>query len=170
MDQKLFEGRRLMLSEKVLFALNNVDDLYLEEAEELLDKPIASRHAFNKRTLHVLLIAAVLAALLTACAVGYSIHQRRQQELRESLKIEENHVAGYQEFEKAPTPEETTVESEGKTPSVQLISTDFYIQKRKICGCLFQHCSDHQRRSLGCHWMGTKERYLRHCKQFQRTR
>ena len=123
MDQKLFEGRRLMLSEKVLFALNNVDDLYLEEAEELLDKPIASRHAFNKRTLHVLLIAAVLAALLTACAVGYSIHQRRQQELRESLKIEENHVAGYQEFEKAPTPEETTVESEGKTPSVQLIST-----------------------------------------------
>ena len=123
MDQKHFEGRRLMLSEKVLFALNNVDDLYLEEAEELLDKPIASRHAFNKRTLHVLLIAAVLAALLTACAVGYSIHQRRQQELRESLKIEENHVAGYQEFEKAPTPEETTVESEGKTPSVQLIST-----------------------------------------------
>ena len=100
-----------------------MDDLYLEEAEELLDKPIASRHAFNKRTLHVLLIAAVLAALLTACAVGYSIHQRRQQELRESLKIEENHVAGYQEFEKAPTPEETTVESEGKTPSVQLIST-----------------------------------------------
>ena len=112
-----------MLSEKIVFALNNVDDSYLEEAEELLDKPIASRHAFNKRTLHVLLIAAVLAALLTACAVGYSIHQRRQQELRESLKIEENHVAGYQEFEKAPTPEETTVESEGKTPSVQLIST-----------------------------------------------
>ena len=112
-----------MLSEKIIFALNNVDDLYLEEAEELLDKPIASRHAFNKRTLHVLLLAAVLAALLTACAVGYSIHQRRQQELRESLKIEENHVAGYQEFEKAPTPEETTVESEGKTPSVQLIST-----------------------------------------------
>ena len=61
-----------MLSEKIIFALNNVDDLYLEEAEELLDKPIASRHAFNKRTLHVLLIAAVLAALLTACAVGYS--------------------------------------------------------------------------------------------------
>ena len=112
-----------MLSEKIVFALNKVDDSYLEEAEELLDKPIASRHAFNKRTLHVLLIAAVLAALLTACAVGYSIHQRRQQELRESLKIEENHVAGYQEFEKAPTPEETTVESEGKTPSVQLIST-----------------------------------------------
>ena len=112
-----------MLSEKIVFALNNVDDSYLEEAEDLLDNPAATQHTINKRTLHVLLIAAVLAALLTACAVGYSIHQRRQQELRESLKIEENHVAGYQEFEKAPTPEETTVESEGKTPSVQLIST-----------------------------------------------
>ncbi len=112
-----------MLSEKIIFALNNVDDSFLEEANELFDRPAATQHAINKRTLHVLLIAAVRAALLTACAIGYSIHQQRQQELRESLKIEENHVAGYQEFEEAPTPEETTVESEGKTPSVQLIST-----------------------------------------------
>ena len=112
-----------MLSEKIVFALNNVDDSYLEEAEELLDKPIASRHAFNKRTLHVLLIAAVLAALLTACAVGYSIHQRRQQELRENLKIEENHVAGYQEFEEVSTPEETATEQNEIEASVQLIST-----------------------------------------------
>ena len=112
-----------MLSEKVLFALNNVDDSFLEEARKLMDRPAATQHVLNKRTIHVFLIAAVLAALLTACAIGYSIHQRRQQELRESLKIEENHVAGYQEFEEAPTPEETTVESEGKTPSVQLIST-----------------------------------------------
>ena len=112
-----------MLSEKIIFALNNVDDLYLEEAEELLDNPAATQHTINKRTIQVILIAAALALLLAACALGYTIHQRRQQELRESLKIEENHVAGYQEFEKAPTPEETTVESEGKTPSVQLIST-----------------------------------------------
>ena len=112
-----------MLSEKIIFALNNVDDSFLEEANELFDRPAATQHAINKRTLHVLLIAAVLAALLTACAIGSSIHQRRQQELRESLKIEENHVAGYQEFEEAPPPEETIVESEGKTPSVQLIST-----------------------------------------------
>ena len=76
-----------MLSEKIVFALNNVDDSYLEEAEDLLDNPAATQHTINKRTLHVLLIAAVLAALLTACAVGYSIHQRRQQELRESLNF-----------------------------------------------------------------------------------
>ena len=112
-----------MLSEKIVFALNNVDDSYLEEAEDLLDNSAATQHTINKRTIQVILIAAALALLLAACALGYTIHQRRQQELRESLKIEENHVAGYQEFEKAPTPEETTVESEGKTPSVQLIST-----------------------------------------------
>ena len=35
----------------------------------------------------------------TAYAIGYTIHQRRQQELRESLQIEENHVSGYTEFE-----------------------------------------------------------------------
>ena len=112
-----------MLSEKILFALNNVDDSFLEEARELLDKPAANQRAINKRTIHVFLIAAVIAALLAACAVGYSVHQRRQQELRENLKIEENHVAGYKEFEEAPTPDKTTAESEGKTPSVQLIST-----------------------------------------------
>ena len=37
MDQKHFEGRRLMLSEKVLFALNNVEDSFVEETWELLN-------------------------------------------------------------------------------------------------------------------------------------
>lgn len=111
-----------MLSEKILFALNNVNDSFLEEAKELLDRPAANQHAINKRTIGVFLIAAVLVTLLAACAVGYSIHQRRQQELRESLKIEENHVAGYQEFKETSTSEETATESEEKS-SVQLIST-----------------------------------------------
>ncbi|MBR4472563.1 MAG: hypothetical protein IKS55_02895 [Oscillospiraceae bacterium] len=112
-----------MLSEKIIFALNNVDDSFLEEANELFDRPAATQHAVNKRTIHIFLIAAVIALLLAACAIGYSIHQRRQQELRENLKIEENHVAGYKEFEEAPTPDKTATESEGKTPSIQLIST-----------------------------------------------
>ena len=112
-----------MLSEKILFALNNVDDSFLEEARELLDKPTATQRAINKRTIHVFLIAAVIALLLAACAIGFSIHQQRQQELRENLKIEENHVAGYKEFEEAPTPDKTATESEGKIPSIQLIST-----------------------------------------------
>ena len=52
-----------------------------------------------------LLIAAVITGLLTitAFAAGLSIHQRRQDEIRESLEIEEHHVADYAEPE---TPEE----------------------------------------------------------------
>ena len=52
-----------------------------------------------------LLIAAVIAGLLTitAFAAGLSIHQRRQEEIRESLGIEENHVTDYVEQD---TPEE----------------------------------------------------------------
>ena len=58
----------------------------------------------------------------TAYAI-VSIHQKRQQELRENLQIEENHVAGYQEFEEVSTPEETATEQNEKDASVQLIST-----------------------------------------------
>ena len=112
-----------MLSEKIVFALNNVDDSYLEEAEDLLDNPAATQHTINKRTIQVILIAAALALLLAACALGYTIHQRRQQELRESLKIEEIHVAGYQEFEETSAAAETSADSQEKAPSVQLIST-----------------------------------------------
>ena len=50
-----------MLSEKIIFALNNVDDSYLEEAEDLLDNPAATQHTINKRTIQVILIAAALA-------------------------------------------------------------------------------------------------------------
>ncbi len=113
-----------MLSEKVLFALNNVNDDFLEEAKELLDRPAATRPLIKKRTLHVILIAAVLAALMATTAYAIvSIYQKRQQELRENLKIEENHVAGYQEFEETSTPEGTATASNEKDASVQLIST-----------------------------------------------
>ena len=87
-----------MLSEKVIFALNNVEDSFLEESKRLLDRPPATQHALNKRTLSVILIAAVLAALLAACAIGYSVHQRRQQELREQFMPEENNLTTYVEY------------------------------------------------------------------------
>ncbi len=113
-----------MLSEKVLFALNNVNDAFLEETQVLLDRSVPNRRPANSRIIRTFLIAAVLAALMAATAYAIvSVHQRRQQELRESLKIEENHVAGYQEFEENPIPEGTVTVSEEKEPSVQLIST-----------------------------------------------
>ena len=113
-----------MLSEKVLFALNTVNDAYLEETRELLDRSAVSQKPAKSRIVRTILIAAVLAALMAATAYAIvSIHQKRQQELRASLKIEENQVAGYVEFEEASTPEETASEPKEKETSVQLIST-----------------------------------------------
>ena len=113
-----------MLSEKVLFALNTVNDAYLEETRELLDRSAVSQKPAKSRIVRTILIAAVLAALMAATAYAIvSIHQKRQQELRESLKIEETQVAGYQEFEEASAPEETAAEPKEKEASVQLIST-----------------------------------------------
>ncbi len=114
-----------MLSEKILFALNSVDDSFLMETEAFLKQPAVPRRTV-KKTVRVLLIAAVIAALMgaTAYAIGYTIHQRRQQELRESLQIEENRVSGYTEFEENNVSGgEPASETEEAKPSVQLIST-----------------------------------------------
>ncbi|MBO5556809.1 MAG: hypothetical protein J5927_06450, partial [Oscillospiraceae bacterium] len=77
----------------------------------------ASRRAL-RRTTRTLLIAAVIASLLsiTALAVGLSIHQRRQAELRETLRVEQNQVSGYVEapLDQAP--------AEGQ-PGLVLLST-----------------------------------------------
>ena len=113
-----------MLSEKVLFALNNTDDSFLEETRELLGRSAVSQKPAKRRIVRTILIAAVLAALMAATAYAIvSIHQKRQQELRENLKIEENHVAGYQEFEEISRPEGTAAEPNEKDASVQLISS-----------------------------------------------
>ena len=71
-----------------------------------------------RRTTRTLLIAAVIASLLTvtALAVGLSIHQRRQSELREALLVEENQLTGYVE---AILPETSGAEQ----PGLVLLST-----------------------------------------------
>ena len=65
-----------------------------------------------------LLIAAVLACLMTATAVaaGLSIHQRRQEELREELNISDYRLGSYMEF---PVSQETELPEE---PSVTVLS------------------------------------------------
>ena len=57
----------------------------------------------KKRLGRTLLIAAVIAGLFTvaAFAIGYTIHQRRQEELRQELKIDEANVQSYVEYETA---------------------------------------------------------------------
>ena len=75
-----------MLSEKVLFALNNVNDASLEQARRLLDRSVVSQRQAGRKIIRTFLIAAILAALMAATAYAIvSIHQKRQQELRESL-------------------------------------------------------------------------------------
>ena len=112
-----------MLSEKVLFALNNVEDAYLEETRLFLQRPRNRRTPPSRRRLaRTILIAAILAALLAATAytVGYTIQQKRQTEIRQQLKINENNVPGYMEF---AVPDENGNEcAEGK-PATSLLST-----------------------------------------------
>ena len=116
-----------MKRETITLMLNSIDDDYISEADvfdpETIQEPTERIVHMKKRIITFALAAALMLALgITAYAI-VSIHQRRQQELRENLKIEENHVAGYQEFQETPTPEGTATESNEKDASVQLIST-----------------------------------------------
>ena len=104
-----------MLSEKVLFAMNNTDDSFLEEAWELLGGAVISQKPATRKIIRTILIAAILMALMAATAYAIvSIHQKRQQELRENLKIEENNVTSYKEYESQP---------QSDTSGVTLLST-----------------------------------------------
>jgi hypothetical protein len=74
------------------------------------------------------LIAAVISAFfaVTAFAVGYSIHQRRQQELRELWQVEENNVTSYEEYPvptDEPEPEEVQAAEDDGQWHVTLLST-----------------------------------------------
>lgn len=96
------------------------DPIFWEQSGEISPeevKALTLRRIRTRRVRHVsrtLLIAAVIVSLLTvsAIAVGLSIHSRRQEQLRQDMKIEENHVDSYMEF---PLPAESaeTAESSG---------------------------------------------------------
>ena len=62
-----------MLSEKVLFALNDVNDSFLEEAGELLQRTAVPRRRGTGKIGRVFLIAAILAMLMTATA--YAVYR-----------------------------------------------------------------------------------------------
>ena len=49
-----------MLSEKILFALNAVDDSFLEEARMLMDGPAAVQQSGRKRTVRMIFLIAGL--------------------------------------------------------------------------------------------------------------
>ena len=79
-----------------------VDALYVEAADGIPPKretEISRVHGKSGKISRTALIAAVLTAVLMGSAfAAWSIHDARQQELREDLQIDENNVDGYAEY------------------------------------------------------------------------
>ena len=96
------------VKEKVLMEIHNTGR-----------KPLKSRHLGR-----TLLIAAIISAFfaVSAFAIGYSINRQRQQELREQLQIDENHVGGYQEYYLPEESEAAVKPSDGKICAALLSS------------------------------------------------
>ena len=90
----------------------------------LLDDHPHQRHR-NRKMWRIVLIAAIIAAFLTACAVGYTIHQRRQIELKAALQIESNSVEGYTEYAETDvgTDQANKTAASDIAPHIQLISS-----------------------------------------------
>lgn len=122
-----------MKREEISKALSDVDERYLLEALELklpgeaqaAPEEVKMKHEKHaaKTVRRSLLIAAVLSVFfaVTAFAIGYSVHQRRQQDLRDRMQIDEHKVTSYVEY---PVP----TEEDGAAPeemTVTLLSSSF---------------------------------------------
>ena len=93
-----------MKRETITLMLNCLADNYISEAEifcpdAIQESPERIAHMKKKRLLTFALAAALILALgITAFAV-WNIHTVRQQELKADLKIEENSVSSYMEYD-----------------------------------------------------------------------
>ncbi len=92
-----------MKRETITLMLNSIDDDYINEAEVFCPDAIQGTPErivhMKKRIITFALAAVLLLALgITAYAV-WSIHTARQQELKADLKIEENNVSSYMEYD-----------------------------------------------------------------------
>ena len=89
----------------ILNAMEGVDGKKVLAAGEMLGCTAAGkRSSGTRRFWRTALLAAVIAAFmgLTAYAVGLSIHQRRQQELRQDLRIDSSGTDSYVEYPVTP--------------------------------------------------------------------
>ena len=96
-----------------LSALGNIEDHMIIELHSRVYKKQNTKSTRRlRRTLRVLIAAAAIISALgiTAYAVS-SLHQRRQEELREKYKVEENEITSFVEY---PEPTES--------PGVSLVS------------------------------------------------
>ena len=92
-----------MKRETITLMLNSLDDDYIREAEvfcpeSIQESPERIVHMKKKRIITFALAAALMLALAVTAYAVWSIHTKRQQELKADLKIEENSVTSYTEF------------------------------------------------------------------------
>jgi len=96
-----------MNEHELLRLLGHIDDRFVEELAD--DLSLSSGHERSTTPMkftRTLLIAAIITSILalSAFAVGYSIHQRRQSEINDKLGAAENSVASYVEYAAPPRP------------------------------------------------------------------
>ncbi|MBR0352551.1 MAG: hypothetical protein IJH53_05035 [Oscillospiraceae bacterium] len=93
-----------MKRETITFMLNSIGDEYIGETEvfrpySVQGSPERTDHMKKRRIITLLLAAVLMLALgITAYAV-WNIHTERQQQLKSDLKIEENNVTSYTEYD-----------------------------------------------------------------------
>ena len=92
-----------MKRETITMMLNSLDDDYIREAEvfypeSIQESPERIVHMKKKRIITFALAAALMLALAVTAYAVWSIHTKRQQELKADLKIEENNVSSYTEY------------------------------------------------------------------------
>ena len=146
-----------MKSEKLLEAMNFLDDEDLTEAEAYTkeEKIIYNKKTAKKSHKAALSLAAavvlILALGITAAAVGYNIYQQRQQQLREDMAIDVNNVQSYTEFDAAelvPTQDGTGIvilsaikDGETETVFFSIAPVEEYEVEQCICEELMFACS-----------------------------
>ena len=111
-----------MLSENVLFAMNDIESNELLEVGKRLgyiEENKSRQLKRHTRRFASLLVAAAVSFLLAATAfgVGYSVYRQRQEELRASYKVDENNLTGYVEYG------ETNLSSNAEIPQMKIVSS-----------------------------------------------
>ena len=116
---ELISDDSISLSDYDEVSPRRIKEMVLSKVQDSGRKPPKSRNLGR-----TLLIAAIISAFfaVSAFAIGYSINRQRQQELREQLQIDENHVGGYQEYYLPEESEAAVKASDGKICAALLSS------------------------------------------------
>ncbi len=97
-----------MLEEfKALKAMQGIDEDILEDTAKFMGYEDKKVIKLRRKVWRTALIAAVIISMLivTAAAVGISIHMRKQEEIRNNYNIDKNNVASYNQYSVPEKPE-----------------------------------------------------------------